>query len=203
MCFFFLFAAMSPFFATAGVLRSHSLVHCSSDFNDHELGSSVCFGWRETGRSGCTQWTDATTRFPLCQVGSVRCGLMKRLFKAKTKIGRKSWKHRETVKRCFDELWDAGFKLKDLCALEDTIHDTQKISFASWFRINDKIVVNRQLEHDLPKCCNFGQWSNMLGFNCIQLVLTCLNGVWRPFASQGFLKGGTSLINAAARALSC
>ena len=28
--------------------------------------------------------------------------------------------------------------MKDLCALEDTIHNTQKISFASGFRINDK-----------------------------------------------------------------
>ena len=36
--------------------------------------------------------------------------------------------HGETVKRCFDELWDAGFKLKDLWVLEDTIHDTHEIS---------------------------------------------------------------------------
>ena len=44
-CVFFV-AALSLLKATAGVLRSHSLVHCSSDFNDHEFGSSVCFGWR-------------------------------------------------------------------------------------------------------------------------------------------------------------
>lgn len=49
-----------------------------------------------------------------------------------------SWKHSETAKRCYDELWDAGFKLKGLCVLEDAIYDTQKVSSVSAFRINDK-----------------------------------------------------------------